>query len=139
MEWKFEPTMEAMTDEELAKRIRAAYEYEIPSKIRPIPYIGDRSALVTYESHELIARCPVTGSPDLYHVTFAFVPGQSMPELKTLKFYLMAYFELPISHEHLASKIYNDFIEAVGPERFRLTLDVAVRGGIKTQVVLGEI
>jgi len=33
---------------------------------------------------------------------------QKIPELKSLKFYYMDYISLPISHEHLADKIFND-------------------------------
>lgn len=139
MEWTFENQMEDMSDEDLKARIEAAQAYEVPAKIKPIPYVGDKTAIVTYESAELIARCPVTGYPDLYTITFELVPDASIPELKTLKFYLMAYVDLPIAHEHLASKIYHDFKSAVAPTRLRVTLDVAVRGGIRTSVVLGEL
>jgi 7-cyano-7-deazaguanine reductase len=139
VEWKFEDRMEDMSDEEIRTRLEAAQSYEVAAKIKPIPYIGDENAIVTYESAELVARCPVTGYPDLYQIKFELVPGEWIPELKTLKFYLMAYVDLPISHEHLASKIYHDFRSAVGPTKLRVTLDVAIRGGIKTTVVLGEM
>lgn len=139
MDWRFEPKMEDMTDAEIAERIRAAYAYEIPAKLRPIPYIGDKNALISYSSDELTARCPVTGYIDLYKVKFQFLPDEIIPELKSLKLYLMAYGDLPISHEHLASKLYHDFGDAVAPRELKVTLDVAVRGGISTEIVLGSL
>jgi len=139
VDWQFEPSMEAMSDEDIKERIRRVYEYEIPAKIRPIPYIGDKREVVTYSSEELVARCPVTGLPDFYKIAIEFVPDETIPELKSLKYYLLGYLDLPISHEHLVSKVYRDLEAAVRPSRLRITLDVAVRGGITTRVVLGEL
>jgi len=41
---------------------------------------------------------------------------------------------MPIFHEHLASKILEDFVNAVEPTSAQVLLDAAARGGIGTIV-----
>jgi 7-cyano-7-deazaguanine reductase len=64
------------------------------------------------------------------------VPDEKIPELKSLKYYFLAYRDIPVLHEHLAQKIYEDFSEAVKPEKLRVELDVSVRGGINATVTV---
>jgi len=130
----FTKKIEDMTPEQMEARIRAGYEFDIPHKIVGIPYFaGDER--VTYRYPELIGLCPATGFPDLYTVIVDIVPDKKIPELKSLKFYYMDYKDLPISHEHLADKIFNDIKAAVEPKLIKLTLETAVRGGIYTDIV----
>lgn len=138
-DWQFQPEIEGMSPEEVAERIRAAMEFENPNPIVTIPYAGRVSQVVTYESSELIARCPMTGYPDFYRITITMVPGELLPELKSLKLYYYGFAELPISHEHLAAKIHREFCEAVRPASCRLELVAGIRGGIETTVLVGEI
>ena len=80
----------------------------------------------------------MTGITDLYKVKIKFIPKKFIPELKSLKFYFFGYQELPISHEHIAAKVYNDFKEAVDPLSLAVELIVAARGQLATTVVLGN-
>lgn len=137
-QWEYKPKIEDMTDEELRQRIKEVMEYEIPKKIRPMPYLGKEDEVVEYMYEELIARCPMTGIHDLYRVTIRFIPEKKIPELKSLKFYFWEYQQLPISHEHLAAKIFRDFIKAIEPRKIWLKLEVAGRGEIFTTVRLGD-
>ena len=104
---------------------------------RPVPaksrYGGECE--VTYEYPELTALCPMTGIQDLYTVRIIYIPKDRIPELKSLRFYLLSYRDIAILHEHLANKIFSDFKKAVRPKRLRLELEVAIRGGIKTKIV----
>ena len=95
----------------------------------------DEGGTVTYEYPELTAVCPMTGIQDLYTVRFTYVPDDKVPELKSLRTYLLAYRDLPILHEHLICRIFDDFTAAVSPRRLRVELDVAIRGGIHTTAV----
>jgi 7-cyano-7-deazaguanine reductase len=136
-EWRYTGKIEDMPAEDVKARIQAAMDYEITAKIQPIPYVAGAEEVVQYLYQELSAKCPMTGLRDLYTITVRFKPDKLLPELKSLKMYFAGYDELPISHEHLAAKIYLDFQQAVQPAEFNLVLDVAVRGGIKTTVELG--
>ncbi|GAI46949.1 unnamed protein product, partial [marine sediment metagenome] len=63
-----------------------------------------------------------------------YIPNKKIPELKSLRFYFLAYKDIPILHEHLANKIFEDFEKTVKPKKLRFELDVAVRGGIHTKI-----
>ena len=135
---RFANKMEGMQEKELEKRIRYAMDYEIKNKIRPIPYLGVKDEKVIHEYEELIGKCPVTNLPDLYKIKIEYIPIKLIPELKSLRFYFIGYENLPISHEHLVSKVFNDFTKIVEPKWIRIELNVAIRGGIKTTVIKEE-
>jgi NADPH-dependent 7-cyano-7-deazaguanine reductase QueF len=136
--WDYATQIEEMDDAALKKRIVEAMDHEIEAKIRPIPYVGGEREIVEYRYAEMTAKCPMTGLRDFYEVVIRFEPDQLIPELKSLKNYFVGYDDLPISHEHLAAKIYREIKETVNPVRLGLKLDTAVRGGIKTIVYLGD-
>lgn len=131
-EFDFTKTIEEMSDKDLKQRIMDGYEHKMP-EIRPVPYIGVEQEVI-YEYPELTALCPMTGIQDLYTITIEFIPDKLIPELKSLKQYFLAFRDLPISHEHLNSKIAEEFRKAIKPALLIVTLNVAVRGGIKTTV-----
>lgn len=97
-------------------------------------YAGEES-YITYTTDELVALCPATAYPDFYHLEISYTPNENIPELKSLKFYMMGYYSIPIYHEHLASKILEDFVNVVRPMDAEVRLSVAVRGGIGTTVI----
>jgi NADPH-dependent 7-cyano-7-deazaguanine reductase QueF len=136
--WDYVTQIDEMDDAALKERITAAMDHEIEAKIRPIPYVGGEKEIVEYRYPELTAKCPMTGLRDFYEVVIKFEPDATIPELKSLKQYFCGYDSLPISHEHLAAKVYRDVKNAVKPLRLSLKLDTAVRGGIKTIVYLGD-
>jgi len=131
----FTKKIEDMSPEQMTERIRAGYEYKHEHKLVPIPYIGSKGITVKYKYPELIGLCPATGYPDTYELKIIFTPDKVIPELKSLKFYLVEYMNLPISHEHLASKIKNDFVKAIKPKSITVELKTAVRGGIYTDII----
>jgi 7-cyano-7-deazaguanine reductase len=100
--------MEGMKGKELEDRIRKAFTTKMPP-LTLIPFTGQMDEQVTYYYPELEAICPVTGLPDNYRLSITFVPDKVIPELKTLKQYLVAFRDLPISHEHLYAKIFTEF------------------------------
>lgn len=133
--------MEGMKGEKLRDRIQAGMDFPIPHRIEPVPYLGIVEEIVEYTFDELVARCPVTGIKDHYKVTVRFIPDKLIPELKSLKLYYWDFeeFKVPISHEHLAAKIYTYFVETLKPKSSYLKLDVAGRGELFTTVQLGSI
>ena len=137
---KFVSKIEEMTDKELKGRIKYGMEFEIPHKIRPVPYMGEVNEIVEYAFEELEARCPMTKIKDQYRVTIRFIPDKLIPELKSLKLYYWDFEEclVPISHEHLAAKIYKEFTDVIRPLSMYLRLDVAGRGEIFTTIRIGD-
>lgn len=103
--------------------------------IQTLDFLYDDAGEITYEYPELTALCPMTGIQDLYNVRIIYRPDKKIPELKSLRFYFLSYRNIPILHEHLASKIFEDLVQTLKPNRLRLELEAAVRGGIYTRVV----
>ena len=134
-EYEFTKVMEDMSDERLNQQQREIQQLRL-SPIRPLEYVYSEGEgkEVTYSTDELVALCPATGYPDFYRLKISYRPDKYIPELKSLKFYIMDYYKIPIFHEHLAVKILNDFVEAVRPKYANIELSVAVRGGIGTTV-----
>lgn len=134
-EYEYTEKIEKMSDEELRRQQEEIRARQLPG-IRVVDYVYDAGGEVTYETDELTAVCPMTGLPDFYEVRINYVPEDKIPELKSLKNYFLAYRDIPVLHEHLAQKIYVDFMEAVEPAELRVELDVSVRGGIHTTVTV---
>jgi 7-cyano-7-deazaguanine reductase len=131
--------MDDASPELYAERIKKAYECILPHKdLTIIPYIG-LDEVIDYDYPELIGLCPVTFFPDVYRVRIRFIPDGKIPELKSLKLYYMDYISVPISHEHLASKIYKEFCSQVSPKQCYLELFTNVRGGLTTNITIGEL
>jgi len=133
---EFAERIEDMPDEAVNESQRRLFSLSLP-RIRVLEYMGGEER-VCYETSELIALCPMTGVPDFYRLKIEYVPDSLLPELKSLRKYLLAFKEVPALHEHLAQRIYRDFREAVKPKWLRITLEVAPRGGIITRVVVED-
>jgi len=129
---KFASKIEDMSKEQLEIIFYAARDAEMP-KIAVLPYLGEGET-VSYSFSELTAICPMTALPDTYTLIIQYEPGNKVPELKSLRYYFLAYRNLPIIHELLLDKIRQDFRNAVEPKELKVTLDVAIRGGIKTDI-----
>jgi len=135
--FKFKKKIEEMSKEEIRKQQKEVQKLKMP-EIRTVDFLYEDGE-VTYEYDELTALCLMTGIPDLYTVRIIYTPGKKVPELKSLRFYFLAYRNIPILHEHLANKIFEDFEKAVQPKKLKLELDAAVRGGIYTKIVREQI
>lgn len=83
---------------------------------------------------ELTALCPKTRVPDFYRLLVEYFPTSSLIELKSLKLYCDKFRQREIFHEELLNEVFRDFEEVVKPRWLRLTLEVNVRGGIRTVV-----
>ena len=132
--FRFTEKVEEISNEELRKQQEKVKKLNLP-EIRAVDFLYQKGGEVTYEYPELTALCPMTGIQDSYTVKVIYTPDKKIPELKSLRFYFLAYRDIPILHEHLANKIFEDFKRAVKPKKLRIELDVAPRGGIYTTIV----
>ena len=92
--------------------------------------------MVELDTDEFTAVCPWTGLPDDGTRDITYVPGESVIELKSLKYYLMSYRDVGIVQEHAANRILNDLVNLCQPRTMKVTLDYRVRGGIHTAVTV---
>jgi len=131
---KFRKKIEEMTDEEI-NTIQKLVVHELRTPpIRLLEYHGEKHSVISYMTNELVAVCPMTGIPDYYRLRIIFQPDGFIPELKSLKYYLLFWRDIPIFHEHLAYRIIKDFVNQVRPKWCYLELQTHVRGGIYTNV-----
>ena len=136
----FKEKVENLSSKQIKEQQEEIKRLKMPN-IRTMDFLyeEDKESEIMYEYPELIALCPMTGIPDIYTVRIIYTPNKKVPELKSLRFYFLAYKDIPILHEHLANKISEDFKKAVEPGKLRVELDVAVRGGIRTKIIKGRI
>ncbi|PIQ77686.1 preQ(1) synthase [Candidatus Peregrinibacteria bacterium CG11_big_fil_rev_8_21_14_0_20_46_8] len=87
---------------------------------------------VSIASPELTSICPFSDYPDFGAVTIEYVPNKRCLELKSFKLYINAFREVKIFHESLTELIFADFLEAVKPLKARISIDMNVRGNVKT-------
>ncbi|MBI4299233.1 MAG: NADPH-dependent 7-cyano-7-deazaguanine reductase QueF [Chloroflexi bacterium] len=114
-------------DEAIDADCLLAFEYEYPQQ----------KAEIVIETDEFTAVCPWTGLPDFGQLTLRYIPDSLCLELKSVKYYLNSYRQVGIVQEHAANRILQDLVNACQPQRFTLTLDYKVRGGLHTTVTVG--
>lgn len=88
--------------------------------------------LVTMESDEVVANCPVTGQPDFYEVSIRYMPDEVCIESKSLKLYFRTLNDGGIFCEALAVKIRDDVALAlkIDEDKVAVSLVQKARGGI---------
>ena len=84
---------------------------------------------------EFTSICPKTGLPDFGTITIRYMPSRLCLELKSLKFYLLAFRNLGIFYENAVNRILEDTARACRPKWLEVRGEFNPRGGIKTQVL----
>jgi 7-cyano-7-deazaguanine reductase len=89
---------------------------------------------ITITIPEYTSICPRTGLPDFGTVTIHYVPNKLCLELKSLKYYILAYRSLGIFYENAVNRILEDAARACRPQRMVVRGEFTVRGGMHTSV-----
>ena len=104
--------------------------------LEAIPFdYPDSATEVVYETDEFTAVCPWTGLPDFARLVMRYVPGCSLVELKSLKYYLTSYRNVGILQEHAVNCILRDLVALLKPVSMTVEVEYRERGGIKTTAV----
>jgi len=104
--------------------------------LEAIPFdYPDSATEVVYETDEFTAVCPWTGLPDFARLVMSYVPGCSLVELKSLKYYLTSYRNVGILQEHAVNCILRDLVALLKPVSMTVEVEYRERGGIKTTAV----
>ena len=104
--------------------------------LEAIPFEYPESATeVVYETDEFTAVCPWTGLPDFARLTIRYIPGRSLVELKSMKYYLTSYRNVGILQEHAINRVLNDLVALLEPTSMTVEAEYRERGGIKTRAV----
>ena len=81
---------------------------------------------------EFTSVCPKTGLPDFGTITIEYIPDKYCLELKSLKYYFLAYRNLGIFMENAVNKILQDIIKFAKPKKCTVIGDFTPRGGLKS-------
>jgi 7-cyano-7-deazaguanine reductase len=94
----------------------------------------ERDFEIAIECPEFTSMCPKTGLPDFGTIRIRYVPGALCVELKSLKYYLLAYRNRGIFYEAATNRILDDLVAACRPRRMTVTGAFSARGGITATV-----
>lgn len=97
----------------------------------PYEYPG-KDIVINIDTDEFTAVCPWSGLPDFATVRIDYIPGRSLIELRSLKYYLLSYRNVGIYQEHLVNRILEDLVKCCKPKWMKVVADYNVRGGIHT-------
>jgi len=89
---------------------------------------------ITISVPEYTSICPRTGLPDFGTITIQYLPDKRCLELKSLKYYLLAYRNLGIFYENAVNRILNDVVRACRPKWAVVRGAFTTRGGMRTTV-----
>ncbi|MCH7495190.1 MAG: NADPH-dependent 7-cyano-7-deazaguanine reductase QueF [Candidatus Marinimicrobia bacterium] len=113
---------ELLSPDTIRQDILETFEYEYPGS----------EVDLNISTDEFTCVCPKSGLPDFATISIRYVPDLKCVELRSLKFYLMAYRQVGIFHEHVVNRILGDFVEVVEPIRVTVFGDFKIRGGLHT-------
>ncbi len=89
---------------------------------------------ITISIPEYTSICPRTGLPDFGTITIHYLPDQRCLELKSLKYYILAYRNLGIFYENAVNRILKDVVRACRPKWVVVRGEFSTRGGMRTMI-----
>jgi 7-cyano-7-deazaguanine reductase len=114
------------------KHARAGIAPKLPAiETWPNQYAGYE---ITISIPEYTSICPRTGLPDFGTITIHYLPAKRCLELKSLKYYILAYRNLGIFYENAVNRILDDAARACRPQWMVVCGEFTTRGGMRTTV-----
>lgn len=98
----------------------------------------ERDFTIEIRCPEFTSMCPKTGLPDFGEIIITYTPDKTCIELKSLKYYMLAYRNQGIFYEAATNKILDDLVKVCAPKQMTVTGDFTARGGITTKVVVSH-
>ena len=89
---------------------------------------------ITITIPEYTSICPRTGLPDFGTITIHYLPEKKCIELKSLKYYILAYRNLGIFYENAVNRILDDVARACRPKWAVVRGEFTTRGGMRASV-----
>ena len=89
---------------------------------------------ITVTIPEYTSICPRTGLPDFGTVIIHYLPDKLCLELKSLKYYILAFRNLGIFYENAVNRILDDAARACQPRWMVVRGEFTTRGGMRTMV-----
>jgi 7-cyano-7-deazaguanine reductase len=115
-----------------ARHARSGTEATLPEiETWPNQYRGYE---ITISIPEYTSICPRTGLPDFGTITIHYLPDKKCLELKSLKYYILAYRNMGIFYENAVNRILDDVARACRPKWAVVRGEFTPRGGMRTTV-----
>ncbi len=92
----------------------------------------DRNYSIHIEVPEFTSVCPMTGLPDFGNIIIDYVPDQKCIELKSFKYYMLAFRNQGIFYENVVNSMLDYLVERLDPRHIEVTGDFSARGGISS-------
>ncbi len=89
---------------------------------------------ITITIPEYTSICPRTGLPDFGIITIHYLPDKRCLDLKSLKYYILAFRNLGIFYENAVNRILDDVVRACRPKWAIVRGEFTTRGGMHTAV-----
>src|SRR5204862_3176174 len=89
---------------------------------------------ITISIPEYTSICPRTGLPDFGTITIHYLPAKRCLELKSLKYYILAYRNVGIFYENAVNHILDDVARACRPKWAVVRGVFTTRGGMHTTI-----
>ena len=108
-------------------------------EINKLPFEHNVKQKVVYETEkgEFSALCPFSGLPDYGTLRIEYVPGSSILELKSLKYYIMSWRHIGVAQEDVTAFMFKDILSQLqDPDYLIVSTVYNVRGGINTSCVI---
>lgn len=93
-----------------------------------------RDYLIEIVNPEFTSVCPKTGLPDFGILTVRYVPDKVCIELKSLKYYFLAFRNAGIFYENVTNRILDDLVAVLQPREITVISAWKARGGITETV-----
>ena len=127
-------------DKELVGRIRSLElvytdkpQPQLLIQIPDVKLVNDCEVQIT--TQEFTSLCPFNVSqPDYAKITIRYKPDGCTVELKSLKFYLASFRQVPVFHELIPDMILTALTALVQPEYASVEGNFTTRGGLDTSV-----
>ncbi len=111
---------------------QAGLDAELPSiETWPNQFKGYR---ITIEIPEFTSVCPKTGLPDFGKLTLSYQPDRLCLELKSFKYYVLAYRDLGIFYENVVNRMLADIVGTIDPVEAEIVGEFTPRGGLHSTV-----
>lgn len=95
---------------------------------------SEREYRIDLTCPEFTCLCPRSGFPDFATLRIAYVPDQTIVELKSLKLYINKYRNEYVFHEAAVNRVLNDLVDLLSPRWIEVIGDFSVRGNIHTVI-----
>lgn len=127
-------------DAELVSQIKTLQmEYKDSPQPDLLIRMPNQEVEIAYEvevvTNEFTSLCPLNlAQPDYATLIISYIPSRWCVELKSLKFYLVSFRQVPIFHEQVPTAILKALSELLEPHWLKVEATFTTRGGLTTTV-----